>query len=450
MSGGGGDGPKKCGLTELLVFLAALVFGTLCSIMSKNMMALKGEGMGGDIELFEKPIFQTFGMFLGMLFALLMHFVVLALKIPFPGYNHGASAISLPKDVEAGETSRLVTKQAEKLGKAGTPETPAWMYYFLAIPALFDLGATALCMMGLRYIPVSIYQLLRGSGIIFVAIMKQSVLGDKLHNFQWVGIFWNVISVFMVGSTAILAEGGSGDDLADDDSNNSNALFGVCMVLLGAFVQALQYVFEEKVMSTDIPAPPLLLIGMEGFWGTVFCVLVVYPIVYYLPGDDHGSYEDPWNTWYMIANNTTIQIAFAVYFFSIFFYNFFAVLVTFLLNSVWHAILDNFRPITVWIADLVIFYCITQALGEEWTHYSWIQVAGMVVLLYGTAIYNAPNAGSISLQGEWFSLGLDFRKEYEALKEEEDAQQIDDEFQGRMLNKRTMSSFRGDLAANLR
>ena len=63
---------------------------------------------------------------------------------------------------------------------------------------------------------------------------------------------------------------------------------------------------------------------------------------------------------------------------------------------------------------------------------------------------SAPNAGSISLQGEWFSLGLDFRKEYEALKEEEAAQQMDDEFQGRMLNKRTMSSFRGDLAANLR
>ena len=175
MSGGGGDGPKKCGLTELLVFLAALVFGTLCSIMSKNMMALKGEGMTGETELFEKPIFQTFGMFLGMLFALLMHFVVLALKIPFPGYDHGTSTISPSKDVEAGETTRLVKKQAEKLG-TGTPETPAWMYYFLAIPALFDLGATALCMMGLRYIPVSIYQLLRGSG----EFLERVILATKL------------------------------------------------------------------------------------------------------------------------------------------------------------------------------------------------------------------------------------------------------------------------------
>ncbi len=255
----------------------------------------------------------------------------------------------------------------------------------------------------------------------------------------------------MVGSTAILAEstGGDSDEVSDSESS-SQAIWGIFFVLLGAFVQALQYVFEEKVMAMDIPAPPLLLIGMEGFWGTVFCLLVVYPLVYYLPGDDHGSYEDPWNTWYMVCNNTTIQIAFGVYFFSIFFYNFFAVLVTFLLNSVWHAILDNFRPITVWGADLVIFYCITRTLGEAWTVYSWVQVAGMVVLLYGTAIYNAPNAGSISLKGEWFSFGFNFSEEYEAIKEEEAAQQVDDEFQGRMLNTRTMSSFRGELAASLR
>lgn len=134
----------------------------------------------------------------------------------------------------------------------------------------------------------------------------------------------------------------------------------------------------------DIPSPPLLLIGMEGLWGTILCLVVVYPLVYFLPGDDHGSYEDPFNTWYMFVNERHIQIAFAVYFIAIFGYNFFAVLVTYLLNSVWHAILDNFRPITVWMTDLFIFYVISTSFGEQWTIYSWIQVAGMFVLLYGT------------------------------------------------------------------
>lgn len=47
--------------------------------------------------------------------------------------------------------------------------------------------------------------------------------------------------------------------------------------MLGAFVQAMQFVFEEKVMSMDDAAPPLLLIGMEGVWGTLICLFLLYP-----------------------------------------------------------------------------------------------------------------------------------------------------------------------------
>jgi hypothetical protein len=51
MSGGHGhSAPKKCGLAELLVFLAAIVAGTACSILSKTMMQLHGEGITGEQE----------------------------------------------------------------------------------------------------------------------------------------------------------------------------------------------------------------------------------------------------------------------------------------------------------------------------------------------------------------------------------------------------------------
>ncbi len=62
-------------------------------------------------------------------------------------------------------------------------------------------------MMGLQYLDVSIYQMLRGSGIVFVALMKQYVLKEELMTFHWVGVFWNVVSVIIVGGTAMLALG---------------------------------------------------------------------------------------------------------------------------------------------------------------------------------------------------------------------------------------------------
>ena len=165
---------------------------------------------------------------------------------------------------------------------------------------------------------------------------------------------------------------------------------------------------------------------------------------YYMPGDDHGSYEDPFNTWAMLMNSRNIQIAFVIYFFTIFFYNLFAVLVTFILSSVWHAILDNFRPITVWVADLYIFYCIHPLFGEMWTRYSYLQVGGMAVLLYGTAIYNAPNDGSLLLEGQWWAFGIDLTDEYEAIRREQEEAEIDAKWEAKRheFKVRTFSSFK--------
>ena len=316
------------------------------------------------------------------------------------------------------------------------------MYFFLAIPSIFDLGATALCMMGLRYLDVSVYQLLRGSGIIFVAIMKHNLLGNHLYHFQWLGVLYNVLSVILVGLTAIFSE----ESLNKGTYDSSHALWGILFVLTGAFVQALQYVLEEKVMTMDVPSPPLLLIGMEGLWGTVLSILVVFPIAYILPGDDHGSYEDPFNTWHMIVNTPSIQYMFVVYFVAIFSYNLFAVLVTFMLNSIWHAILDNFRPITVWLVDMVIYYFLSTAFGEPWTKWSYLQLVGMAVLLFGTAIYNAPNAGSVKLTGDWWALGFDFTQEYANIDADTEEQALHAAWEERQqsFKQRTHSSFVGE------
>lgn len=275
-----------------------------------------------------------------------------------------------------------------------------------------------------------------GSAIIFVAILKQFVLGHPLQRYKWIGIGYNVISIVLVGLTAMLTsgesngvEGGAEGSTSGEGGFKQDPLLGVFLIICGAFVQSLQYAFEERVMTTteneDVPpTPPLLLIGMEGFWGSVICIFILYPIALYIPGSDHGCFENIFNTIYMITHNAPLQHIFTIYFFSILLYNILAVLVTFMLDSVWHAILDNFRPVTVWGVDLFIFYVLTTSFGESWsTAWSWLQLLGMVILLYGTAIYNAPNAGSLQLLGDWTSCFIDCHEEYplseQALNDEE-------------------------------
>lgn len=152
----------SCGLVEVVLFVLAVAFGTGCSICSKTMMGLTGTNGAVDeytgepvYESFQKPLFQTFGMFVGMTFGLVMHAVVVKLRLPFPGYEHG-NAVVEGADLEARPTERTALTAAGKVeggsggGNGGgddggsSGEVPTWMYFFLAIPAIFDLAATAL------------------------------------------------------------------------------------------------------------------------------------------------------------------------------------------------------------------------------------------------------------------------------------------------------------------
>jgi len=270
-------------------------------------------------------------------------------------------------------------------------------YILLAVPSVFDLIATVLMVFGLLHINASIWMLLRGGGIVFVALMKEYVLGDKLQPNMWAGVFIIAAAVGMVGFSSQL-------NGATEEAKDDQVLLGVFLTVAGTFMQSVQYVYEEKVMSGEINAPPWLLIGMEGLFGTLLTTFVVYPLAAMVPGADHGVLEWRENTLAMLQSNPTLvhlSIAFCVL---VFILNSFSVLVTFMLSSVWHAILDNFRPISIWIVQLLIFYVFTDgAHGEPWTRGSWLQLAGLAVMIYGTAVYN----GSVTLPGATPASGPD-------------------------------------------
>ena len=251
--------------------------------------------------------------------------------------------------------------------------------------------ATFVANLGLLYVTVSVFQLMKCTVIVFVAMLKVFGWNDRFHGYMWIGIGFNMLAALMVGATSLVD--------ADTQANNAehqHPVFGVLMVVLSCAIQAVQYVFEEKLMDDGDSAPPLVVVGMEGVWGFLLTTFVVYPVAYFVPGSDLGSNERFDDAYEMLRNSGLAQVIVMIYLLVILGYNVFAVSVTYLLNSIWHAILDNFRPITVWAADLMLFYFLTQGqFGERWTIWSWLQLAGMTTLLLGTAVYN----GTLRLPG---------------------------------------------------
>jgi hypothetical protein len=209
-------------------------------------------------------------------------------------------------------------------------------------------------------------------------------MGKRLPAHMWFGVFLVTVAMVAVSTSSLIAPASA----ASAAASGKNPSVGIMFLMGSCLVASLQYVFEEKVMSDD-GAHPLVVVGLEGFWGVVLFASVVFPWAYILPGSDVGSLENVYDSYVMAKNSTPIQLALLGFFVTVALYNIFAVYLTHLMSSIWHAILDCFRPVSVWGTDLVIYYCISKGtFGEGWTNWSYLELGGMLLLFFGTAVFN--------------------------------------------------------------
>ncbi len=118
-------------------------------------------GGGGDDDKFkatsfQKPLFLTFGMFVATSFGLLLHLLVLVCQIPYPGYDFEASRHEVDGKLGTETITLLDTSLSNGHGPTRNDDNgsitrvdkrkniPRWMYFYLAIPAIFDFAATLL------------------------------------------------------------------------------------------------------------------------------------------------------------------------------------------------------------------------------------------------------------------------------------------------------------------
>merc|ERR1719487_597238 len=148
------------------------------------------------------------------------------------------------------------------------------------------------------YIPASVWQILRGSAIVFCALFSVWFLKRTMYAFHYIGILLCVLGVALVGYASVMgsSEGSAGS------SDAAEAALGMVLVLLGQVVQAAQVIAEEWLMK-DVDLPAMQIVGFEGFWGVLMMFFIVYPLLYVIPGDDHGHEEDVVDTFVMISNS---------------------------------------------------------------------------------------------------------------------------------------------------
>jgi drug/metabolite transporter (DMT)-like permease len=253
--------------------------------------------------------------------------------------------------------------------------------HLFALPAFFDVFATGLGAVALMFINAAVWQMLRGSLVVFSAIFSITFLRRSLQSYHWVGIFIVVVGLFLVGYSAILDT--SSASTATDSGKTG---LGVSLVIFAQVFSGAQYVFEEYLL-TGREVSSLQTVGMEGCWGFGFMVVILC-VMTLTPGDDHGVYESLPDGLHMLAGSRQLQCLFTTYMLCVAGYNFVGMQLCRKLSAVTRCLVDSMRTCVVWAFQLFMYYCVSPSYGQPWTRNSYMQLLGFACLLLGTFIYN--------------------------------------------------------------
>jgi drug/metabolite transporter (DMT)-like permease len=323
--------------------------------------------------------FITFCMFLGETLCLVSYYI----KITFQKSQNKNLQEDLMVDSGNMDKTEEDSEESEKL----PPASP----FRLMLPALCDFFGSSIMTIGLGLIASSVYQMLRGSLMIFTTMFSIVVLKTRFHRHKYFGIFVVVGGLTLVGISSL---GNSSDD------SSNNAAVGFTLVIFAQLFTATQFILEENFMKS-YECHPLKAVGWEGVWGTCFYLIFLViaqnikcPVgeskndffkLICFQNSDNGDYllEDSLFALKQLGNNGSLLFYTILYICSIGIFNFVGITISKLLSSPARAIIDTIRTIVVWL-----FFLLPIVSEENMEHFMWLELVGFILLIFGTLIYN--------------------------------------------------------------
>ena len=319
---------------SMFISVGMVITGSLNTITTKladNTLAIGRNG--GDARQFNHPFLQAWFMFVGELLCLLV----------FKGMVYNASRKS---------------KKEKDAVDCAEPFSP----FIFVLPACCDMTATSLMYLGLTMTDASVFQMLRGSVIIFTGIFSIIWLKRTLYLFHWIGMLAVLIGCIIVGLASVLNKPTNASEARDPQLGNT-------LIVVAQVVTAVQMVVEERYVSgKNIPA--LQAVGWEGVFGMTILGLLLIPM-YYIPAVDGLSemesggshFEDAIDGFFQIKNSIQLLLCICGTISSIACFNYFGISVTKSMSAVHRMVLDSIRTIVIW--------CVSLFLG--WETFEWMQ-----------------------------------------------------------------------------
>lgn len=259
-----------------------MAFGSLNTLCSKLQFSLRSVGLDGHFHEFSKPWFGSYRMFFAMslvLYGYALSCCTALLAVwwqergkRFAGHCGGSGGALLTgrspssevciqsgglaspllqtpsrrgagppragvlSSSEGGKEPRRNVDHAEDTEDEESSEDAflggvTWSIFFrIAVPACCDLIASTLAFVGLVYVNASVWQMLRGSMIVFSGLLSVLFLKRQLWAYNWAGIALCVCGIILVGSAGALSAAATEDHEASTPSSERMGIMRFSMV----------------------------------------------------------------------------------------------------------------------------------------------------------------------------------------------------------------------------
>ncbi|KAL7713176.1 EamA domain-containing protein [Entamoeba marina] len=302
------------------IILLYLLSGTLSITVSKTCFSIEAEDFDNDLKFFRKPLFFNFLMFAAMASCTIPYFL---LKVVFPDKNAKPTNFSF---------KHLMT---------------------LAFPSLLGFSGTYLQNVGLVYIHGSVFQMLRGSVIIFIALLQVFFKKEKIET---ISNYWLGSSSFAIPSNK--QPGGN--------THYIHKVLGIGAIIIAQLLNAYSGIVEET-LSQDVEIPPSLVVAVEGWFGVIFSVgTMIFVQIAPIPGNNILK-ENTAETFLMLLRSPTLYALVNVYSLVVLFFNLTGMTITSQVSALTRNVIDPLRMAISWA--------------------TLIQIIGFIVLTIGFFIY---------------------------------------------------------------
>ncbi|KAK6200945.1 putative UDP-galactose transporter [Scheffersomyces amazonensis] len=318
---------------------------------------------------FEQPGIQTFQMFVGEFAMIFVYYLIYKSKYGIQSRNEGYTQIG------GEQNSDEAQQEQSKSSKISVFEN--WK---LVIPAACDLFCTTLLNIGLVYTPVSIYQMTRGSVVLFVAMLSVLFLNRKITKLEWVSLFFVSLGVALVGLSG--SKNAESSSTTDGVSLSGLVILGISLIVVGELLQAFQFVIEEHILDKH-PIVPLQIVYSEGFFGCAILLvgMIILSIIVGAIQSPEQFEESPFNlveAVSQVVHSKQVFLSSICIMISIAIFNYCGITLTHELSATARSTIDTCRTLLVWILAILM----------GWEQFHLLQFFGFAVLVFGTLCFN--------------------------------------------------------------